>query len=72
MEVDSLLGASYSTLDIKEDKVTLSQHNLMYQVLQEPKGRVFSCAHGPFGILLVENERKPFFSQRLKCRFPFE
>lgn len=37
----SLLGAIYSTLDIKEEQVALSRHDLMYDGLEEPKGRVF-------------------------------
>lgn len=40
-EVDDLLAAVYQTLDIKEDQVEQSRHDLMYQNLKQRKARVF-------------------------------
>ena len=74
-EVDELLKAIYTTLEIAEEKVQVSLHDRMYQGLEQTKRRVF-----PVHKVLTESiekewkdpERAPFFSKSLRRRFPFE
>lgn len=40
LDVNELLKAIYETLQVKEDKVQLSEHDLMYEGLQGKKSRV--------------------------------
>lgn len=74
-EVDELLKAIYTTLEIQEEKAQLSVHDKMYLGLEEIKHRVF-----PVHKVLTDTikkewknpERGQFFSKTLKRRFPFE
>ena len=73
-DVDHLLGAIYTTLGISTEKKTLSLHDQMYEGLGEQEKKYF-----PVHDVLIEAikkewqdpERKPFFSNTLKRRFPF-
>lgn len=73
-EVDELLAAIYDTLDIREEQVQLSRHDLMYQGLQETKARVFPV-HKVLSEAVrkewADPERKPFFLEMFKEKVSF-
>lgn len=74
-DVDDLLKAIYATLEIEAEKVQLSKHNLMYEGMHKKKARVFPVHSSLLDSITLEREnpeRKPFFSNNLKRRFPFE
>lgn len=64
-EVDALLGVIYETLEIKEEQVSLSIHNQMYQTLKEDQGRVF-----PVHDALSESIKKKWMELDKKLFFP--
>ena len=74
-EVDDLLKAIYTTLDIQEEKIQLSTYDKMFQGLDDSKRRVFPV-HKVLSDTIKKEwkdpERAPFFSKTLKRRFPFE
>ena len=74
-EVDDLLEAIYTTLDIQEEEVQLSLHDKMYQGLDASKHKVFPVHKVVSDTIRKEwkdPERGPFFSKSLRKRFPFE
>lgn len=74
-DVDDLLKAIYTTLELKEEEVQLSKHDLMYKGLHKRKSRVFPVHSSLVDTIKLEwdnPERKPFFSSNLKRRFPFD
>ena len=73
-DVGDLLNAIYDTLDIQEEQVQLSRHDLMYQG-NATRTKVFPVHKSLIDMILREweqPERRPFFSGSLKRRFPFE
>lgn len=71
----NLLKAIYNMLEIREESVQLSKHDLMYQGSSVQKSRVFpvhKSLAGSIGLKWENPERRSFFSGSLKCRFPFE
>lgn len=71
-EVDGLLSSFYQTLEIQEDKAVLCRHDLMFQVMQVTKRRVFPVHQVLSDSISKEwayPERKPFFPIVLNVYF---
>ena len=74
-DVDNLLKAIYTTLEMEEEEVQMSKHDLMYKGLHKKKSKNFPVHGSLLNTIKLEwesPERKPFFSGNLKRRFPFD
>lgn len=73
-DVDNLLKAVYTTLEIEEEEVHLSKHDLMY-TSHKKNARVFPVHSSLLDVIKQEwnsPDKKPFFPRTLKRRYPFD